>query len=63
MTEPKARKWDRLFFSLKYASCGASGQKHVKDVDGWLLRCGEEAPGISAAGIRDKASGIAFVVR
>jgi hypothetical protein len=36
---------------------------HVKDVDGWLLRGGEEAPGIAAAGIRDKTVGIVSVVR
>ena len=35
-----------------------SGQKHVENVDGWFLRVGEEAPGIAAAGIRDKAEAL-----
>jgi hypothetical protein len=39
-----------------------SGQKHVEDVDWWLLRGGVEAPGLAAAGISDKAVGIVSVV-
>ena len=35
-----------------------TGQKHVENVDGWFLRVGEEAPGIAAAGIRDKAEAL-----
>ena len=38
-----------------------SGQKHVEDVDWWLLRGGVEAPGLAAAGISDKAVGIVSV--